>query len=607
MPKDKSDSNLIDERNPISTGTDRPCCAPKKDSKNQQVASCDLEIDEENGRTNLATLIGEFGNYQLSLSVFSFIRYVCVAMMTNTGPLIAPTLDFRCQPPGSMLNSNHLANLTVRNECFYTTTNGSDSSEQKCLTWNYNTTEYGTTLTDTFNLVCDRDWLRSLFQSTVSVGVVVASILFGSFSDQHGRKATLNICYVISLLAGSFSIYAPTFMSYAISRAICSMSDLGIVGSLYTIIVETLGNKHRGTVCIIVYTGWSVGVMIMPWITGYYNNFRHVMMFTVACHLLTLPWMFTVGESIRWLLINGKVEEAEKEIKRIHGWNSFGRRSDDRKSFARIRISFNQMKLKYIAIAERKRLADKSSTLASNGFMLAIRSLFGGFRKVCQIFRSKELVVTTVTIIWITFNSELMYMLFIMINSDVGDNAKLNYAIGGLMETLATLIAIVLISKFTRRCSLTTTLLIISCSILGLSFTHHHSTLSILVLNFTKLAVSTLSSLIFVVSTELFPTDLRQTGIGLASTLGSCGAVVAPFIRKELTDMIGMTNVLLLLFFFPLSAATLVPFFLRETKDAELPDDIDEITAEEEILDKKEMDEMNSGFYSPKQTTEHLF
>lgn len=534
-----------------------------------------IEKNEAGSATSIADLIGEFGLYQLSLTILTFIRYVCVAMMTNSGPLIAPTLEFWCQPPDAtgIIYPKNITNKEdyLKDKCHIDTFTNGTTNFYNCDRWKYNMSDYGVTLTDTFDLVCDRDWLRSAFQGTVSVGVVIASIVFGSFSDEHGRKFTLNICYAISLVAGSVSVIAPNFTTYAISRSICSMSDLGLVSSLYTIIVETLGNKYRGTICIIVYTGWSMGVMIMPWITGHFLNFRHVMLFTVVCHLLTLPWLLTVGESTRWLLVNGRVKEAEQEVERMNRWNSSVPSKQKRDE---VKNKFDQMKVKFIAIAERKRMVEGEDI---SRIRVIARSLFGSFKKVGQIFESRELSITTITIVWTTFNSELMYMLFIMINSDVGDNVKLNYAIGGLMEILATLIVIVMISSLKRRFSLSFTLVIISMSIFCLAFTHQHPAWSIPVLNFTKLAISTLSSLIFVIATELFPTSLRQTGIGLAATLGSCGAVVAPFIRKELTDMIGMTNVMLILFLLPLSAALIIPFFLRETKDVELPDDIDEI------------------------------
>lgn len=524
--------------------------------------------DEDLKKLGIADILGEFGFYQISLSLLAFVRYVCVAMMNNTGPLIAPTIDYSCELPNSIEPLVDKGNLTLadylKGKCSVELING---TKFECSKWSYSD-KFGITLTDTFDLVCERDWLRSAFQSTVSVGVVVASVLWGFFSDKYGRSFTMKVCYVISLVFGLISYYAQQFIIYAITRAICSMGDIGLVVSIATIIVETLGNKYRGAVCIIIYTGWAIGVMMMPWITEYFGNFRQLMLFTVSCHILTLPWILTIGESVRWLLVNGQIQEASCEVKRICKWNC-----TSGSDLGETMEKFDKFKIKFEILAERNKLMKEARPPDTR-----CSSLIAGLSKIGQLFKTKELTITTFTVIWTTFNSELLYMLFIMMNSDIGDNVKLNYIIGGIMEVLATLISIAMTSGLTRKFSLTATLIIISTFCLCLAFTHEQRNVSIWTLNIAKLAISTLSSLIYVVTTEIFPTNLRQTGVGLTATLGSFGGVVAPFIR-QLAEMIGMTYVMLILFFFPLSAAVIIPFHLRETKGVELADDIDDIDA----------------------------
>lgn len=546
----------------MQTGNETPNGKANGDKPEKDTIMPTGDADDEPKPMGLADVLGEFGFYQLSLTLLTFIRYICVAMMTNTGPLIAPKLDFTCQVSPdieAMINlpTNETMAHYLKGKCSLGLLNG---TEYECNTWSYDNSTTGVTLTNTFDLVCGRDWLRSNFQSTVSIGIVLASVLWGSISDKYGRRFAMNIGCCLSLLAGLLSYFAPNFIIYSLSRALCSMSDVGLVVSLATIIVETLGVKFRGAVCIYIYTGWAMGVMIMPWITEYFINFRHLMLFTVTCHIVTLPWLATVGESIRWNLVNGNIQEAGKEVRRISRWNGVFDSSID---MAKIMSKFVQYKGKFEKMALRNQ-ADESS-------------IFSGLSNIFLLFQSTDLATSTIMIIWITFNSELLYMLSILVNSDIGDDVKLNYFIGGLVETLATLLSVVIVSRITRRFSLTAVFVIISTFCVFIAFTHQYAGISVWALNLTKLAISTLSSLVYVVTTEIFPTNLRQTGIGLAATLGSLGAVIAPYIRTELTDMIGMTNVWLILFLFPLSAAILIPFFLRETMGVELADDIDDI------------------------------
>jgi len=509
----------------------------------------------------ITDIIGQYGFYQLSLTLFAFIRYVCVAMMTNTGPLIAPSIDYSCQVPtsiaGLVLNpQNSTLDRLVRGKCEIMLING---SSYECSSWSYNTSLSGITLTDSFDLVCGRDWLRSAFQSIVSVGVVVASVVWGSISDRYGRSTAMRASFVCSLVAGSLSYSTTSYAVFAASRSLCSFADLGLVVSTTTIIVESLGSKYRGAVCIIVYTGWAFGVMIMPWLTEIFKDYRQLMLFTVAAHLFTLPWLLTIRESARWLLVNEKIDEAGEELRRINKWNC----KSDKISTEIAESRFKQLKTKYEKVAEKKRIAREEEGGSCYG--------------VGQLFKSRELIVTTATLIWTTFTCELLYMLFIMINSDIGESVKLNYAIGGAMETLATIISIVMISRMTRKFSLVLTLISISTLCFLLAITHEMPSISVWILNLSKLSISTLSSLVYVVTTEIFPTNLRQTGFGLSGTIGSLGAVVAPFVRKELVDLIGMTRVMLMLVALTLTAAICIPFYLRETKGLELTDDVDEL------------------------------
>lgn len=540
----------------------------------------------------MSDIIGEFGFFQLSLTLITFVRYIVLAMMTNTGPLIAPSVDFSCDLPDSIevsIPPNTTINNLLKNKCTLDLKNG---QKYDCVQWNYDKSRYGITLTDTFDLVCDREWLRSAFQSTISFGIVMAAVVWGSVSDKNGRKFTVKITFVLSLISGTVSYFAGSLSLYAISRSVCSFSDLGLVVSLSTTIVETLGNKFRGPVCIIVYTGWAFGVMIMPWLTEYFKDFRQLMLFTVVLHICTLPWLMTMGESVRWLLVNGKIEESRKELKRITRWNLRG----DESSLMEVDKKFEQLKKKFVLLEEKRNKIKPTQTLSehkSSHFLRRIFSncsniinaLFGGITKVAELFQTKELGRTTVTIIWITFNCELLYMLFIIINSDIGDNVKMNYAIGGIMETLATVFSLIIIGKVTRKLSIVVNILTVSSLCLVFAFTHSHPIAAVYMLNSTKLAISILSSILYVTTTEIFPTNLRQTGFGLTGTISSLGAVVAPFFRTELSELIGMRQVLIIVSMMPLTAVIIIPLFLRETKGVELPDNVDDIRYDELDVD----------------------
>lgn len=531
--------------------------------------------DDPEEDVTISDIIGQFGIYQLSLSILTFVRFINVALMTNAGPLIAPDMNYWCCIPDTMIPQVVKAkNLTLEEYLNKKCKLDMVGNEQyACSNWTFDASSTGTTLTNAFSLVCERDYLRDTFQSVISIGVVVGSVVWGSFSDRHGRYMATKVSFLCSLISGLVSCMAKDLLTYTIARSICSFGDLGLVASLSTMLLETIGKKYRGPVCIVVYTGWAVGVMIMPWITEYFRNFKDLMLFTVIFHLLTLPWILTTGESIRWLLSNGRPTEALLELKRISRLNNFFKLSPEFKSDTEKRVDdkFVTLKRKYIGISERT-LSERMKNRARFGRLgLVLESTVGGIMKINKLFGERKIALATITLVWTNFNSELFYMLFILINSDIGDNIKLNYAVGGVMEILATFLCMVMTSIMSRRLSLVSTLVTISGFCFVLTFTQHLKFASVLIMNLNKLAISTLSSFVYVVTTENFPTNLRQTGYGLSGTLGSLGAVVAPI----LVSQVHMTNLMLMLTILPLTAAVLIPLYLRETKGTELSDDLE--------------------------------
>lgn len=537
------------------------------------VKANEKQRQEDAKSATLSDVVGKFGCYQFLIILYSFVRYVCEAMMTNSGTLMAPDLEFWCQLPANHTIDefskplNESASDYLKSKCQLEFKN---HSIYDCSKWSFNTTLSGSTMTDYFQLNCDRDSLRSTFQGTISIGVL-ASVLWGSFSDRHGRNLATRICFISALIFGLISYFTSNFYVFTLARCLCTFSDAGLVLSLTTIVVETVDAKHRGHVCIFVYTGWSMGVMIMPWIVEFFRDYKQLMLFTVICHLFTMPWIwFTVGESIRWLLVNGRFDEAEREATRVCAWN---RMDLDR-------AKYKQMSSKYHRIGENRRIKLQLQKGNWSKSKLLLVSVFGGLSKVKQLFLSRELTIITLAMAWVSFNGELLYMVTILINSDIGNNIKLNYAVGGLMEILASFAAGFMIASLSRKFSLVLTLFIVSAFCFALALFHQMPAVSIWILNVAKFAISTLTSTIYVIITEAYPTNLRQTGIGFTCLLGGSGAILGPFMRKELVDLIGMTWVIVILASVPLTAILVTILFIKETKGIELADDLDDIGPE---------------------------
>lgn len=157
-------------------------------------------------------------------------------------------------------------------------------------------------------------------------------------------------------------------------------------------------------------------------------------------------------------------------------------------------------------------------------------------------------------------------MLFILINSDVGEAKLANYIIGFAMEDLATLVGIFMTSYISRRSSILTTMMFIPFNCIILSWTYEMTVMSLIIMDLGKLAISNLTSLSWVLANESFPTTLRQTGSGITGSISSFGAVIAPFVRTELINKFGFGSVVFTLGIIAFFSSW-ISFLVKETKD----------------------------------------
>ena len=87
-----------------------------------------------------------------------------------------------------------------------------------------------------------------------------------------------------------------------------------------------------------------------------------------------------------------------------------------------------------------------------------------------------------------------------------------------------------------------------------------------------RFAITGSFSMVFLYAVEIFPTVVRTVGLGSSSTCARVGAVIAPYIGRELAKqspgaplvIFGITSII---------ASTLV-LFLPETRNTSLPDTI---------------------------------
>lgn len=73
----------------------------------------------------------------------------------------------------------------------------------KCKSWEYDSNDkLGNNWISEWNLVCDRDELKTMAESLFLVGVATGGIITGYLSDKFGRKKMLYISFTFQTMFG---------------------------------------------------------------------------------------------------------------------------------------------------------------------------------------------------------------------------------------------------------------------------------------------------------------------------------------------------------------------------------------------------------------------
>ncbi len=298
---------------------------------------------------NFAQLVvdisGTWGRWQLRL----FLLFLLLSLFSCWHALqlafLAPKLDFWCVEVGEMvegvsdhhnfpLNIENISPNKTLNQCEYFHQN--ESTALRCTAWNFDVHPhpnafYHSTIVSEWSLVCGQKWLAGLAHSVYMIGSLASSLLMGHASDRFGRRPTMAAGWAISLVATVGGAFAGNFPLFLACRLLIAFGLVALYSSGFVLLLEVTGPQYREAIGLAVNFGWAAGYVSLPWIAYLLADFRHLLMVCAGVQLtLVLPGYLWLTESPRWLLANGRYQEAIEVLKgvvRVNGGVGGGKRS----------------------------------------------------------------------------------------------------------------------------------------------------------------------------------------------------------------------------------------------------------------------------------------
>lgn len=207
---------------------------------------------------------------------------------------------------------------------FLSASNGSEGpATVECQSgWVYDNSTFKSTVVTEWDLVCSRKGLNKATATIFFVGVMIGAPLFGFLSDRFGRRRILLLSYLSTLAFAVLSAFSTSYVMFSVLRFFTGVAIAGISIISISLNVEWFGIQNRTFSGVIISMDWTLGSFLFVAIAYYVNEWRMLIVAVTSPLILSILTWRWLPESSRWLLAKGKVEEAHYHIMKCAEMNN---------------------------------------------------------------------------------------------------------------------------------------------------------------------------------------------------------------------------------------------------------------------------------------------
>ena len=347
---------------------------------------------------------------------------------------------------------------------------------------------------------------EGLIGSSALIGLFFGSLFLGGLSDRIGRQKIYLANFVIITIASLLQFYVHDPYTLFILRIFIGVALGGDYAVGSTLLAEFAPRKYRGMLLSSLNVLWTVGYVASN-IVGYYlekagpDAWRWMLVSAAVPGLIVLVLRIGTPESPRWLLKMGRVEEARAIVRKYIGENAIMDETIE---------SHSKQTYKFVDLFNKQ---------------LWRRTAFGSLFYMCQVvpyFAIYTFLPTILTKMGFeeTFGIDLVLNLFLLVGAVVG---------------------VWCTEKLTRRSFTINTFIILTISLFALTVLPQGlHTIAIIIFAVFTFVMSAASNLTLVYPAELFPTEVRGTGVGLTTAVSRIGSAIGTFLLPISVSSMGM-------------------------------------------------------------------
>ncbi|KAH9662150.1 Organic cation/carnitine transporter 7 [Citrus sinensis] len=416
---------------------------------------------------------------------------------------------------------------------------------------------------------------ESLITSVVFAGMLVGAYSWGIVSDNFGRRKGFLITAIVTSAAGG-----PVLASW---------------------FLEFIPAPNRGFWMVIFQTFWTVGTILeagIAWLVMPRLGWRWLLGLSAFPSSLLLLLYSVTPESPRYLCLKGRTAEARhvlEKIAKINGTklpsgNLVSDWEHELQNKSLLSSSSNEddttpkeMERDEDSISEAKEMKseDSTSTLANSNM--------GGITALLMLL-SPELIKSTLLLWLVFFGNAFSYYGLVLLTTELnngqnkcvsnelqsGKSRDINYGdvfITSFAEFPGLLLAAAVVDRLGRKLSMSSMFFCCCIFLVPLLFQQPKGLTTGLLFG-ARICITVTFTVVYVYAPEIYPTSVRTTGVGVASSIGRIGGMVCPLVAVALVHGCHQTAALILFELVILLSGISVLFFPFETMGRGLSDSL---------------------------------
>ncbi|XP_034253555.1 organic cation transporter protein-like isoform X2 [Thrips palmi] len=429
------------------------------------------------------------------------------------------------------------------------------AEEEACTEWVYPKPEVS--IKSEWNMTCDdSDWKLTMVGTMNNVGRFFGMPIAGFVSDRYGRRTILLAGLLLAGIMGMLRSYAPNYIFFLAFEFLDPLFNAGLYSASFILGMELMGPQKRVLWSAFTHSVYAVGEAVLGGVAWALQDWRWILRAFYGPAVLSIAVLWILPESVRWLCSKGRTKEARAIIRRAAVMN---------------KMPTKQMDLEEMqaSIAEEA----KAKKAFKDDYKEDTPSTYWALK---ETFKSKILLVRLLTCSFCWMTNTFVYYGLSLNSVAVAGNLYLNFMLVCLVEVPAGLVTWLLMERVGRRASMCSSLVLTGVACVAFIFIPDSGGLvwvRIATYLVGKFGITVSYTVLYVLTAELFPTNVRHSLFALCSMIGRLGSVIAPQTRLLARLMESLPMIL----FGSMSLASgLLALVFPETHNTKLPDNIEE-------------------------------